>query len=197
MKVVITGHTSGVGEAVYNALEAAGHNVIGLSRSNNYNIKDEDKVVEKIILENPDVFVNNAYSKDSQTNILKKIYDNWKYKDKLIVNICSVASLIPNTHEDYLMEYASDKRKQRHFCEKVNFQYSKNDFKLIKCRLTNLNFDYAKTNFKSKHDKRKFPNLQPEEIANILLFVLSNKNVCIREISFHSTRNPEIEEWRL
>tara|TARA_R110002124_G_scaffold245543_3_gene410723 strand:- start:5063 stop:5647 length:585 start_codon:yes stop_codon:yes gene_type:complete len=194
MKVIITGHTSGIGAAVYNTLKAAGHSVVGLSRSNNYNIKDEDRVVEKIISENPDVFVNNAYSKGSQTNILKKIYDSWKYEDKLIINICSVASLIPNTHEDYLMEYASDKREQRHFCEKVNFQYSKNDFKLIKCRLTNLNFDYAKTNFKSKHDKRKFPNLTPEEIANIVMFITSNKNVCIREISFHSTRSPEIEE---
>ena len=95
------------------------------------------------------------------------------------------------------MEYASDKREQKKFCEKVNFQYSKKDFKTVKCKLTNLNFDYTKTNFKSKHDKRKFPNLSTEEVADIVMFAVKNKNVCFREISFHSTRLPEIQEWKL
>ncbi len=192
MKVVVTGHTSGIGSALFKLLESQGYSVIGLSRSNGYNIGDVDKVANKIISEDPDVFVNNAYLKDSQTEVLKKVYNEWKYKDKIIINICSVAALIPESHKDYEMEYASDKREQRDFCEKVNFSYSKKDFKNIKCKLTNLNFDYVKTNFKSKHDKREFPNLSPEEVAEVILFTMSNKNICFREISFHATRPPEI-----
>jgi len=192
MKAVITGHTSGIGKAVYELLEGAGFNVVGLSRSNGYNIQEADKVVRKVISEDPDIFINNAYHLKSQTDILKKTYQEFKFQDKLIVNICSVAALIPKTHEDYGMEYASDKRAQRKFCEEVNFEYSKKDFNKVKCKLTNLNFDYVKTNFKSKHDKRKYPNLSPQDVANIIFFVIINKNVCIREMSFHSTNPPEI-----
>lgn len=192
MKVVVTGHTSGIGSAIFDLLETSGYSVIGLSRMNGYNICDVDKVVTRIIYEDPDVFINNAYFKDSQTEILKKVYDKWKFKDKQIVNICSVAALIPENHSDYKMEYASDKREQRNFCEKVNFLYSKKDFKNVKCKLTNLNFDYVKTDFKSKHDKRKFPNLLPQEVSDVILFTINNRNICFREISFHSTRPPEI-----
>ena len=110
----------------------------------------------------------------------------------MIINICSVAALIPSDHDDYHMEYASDKREQRKFCQKVNFNYSKKDFVSTRCKLTNLNFDYVRTNFKSKHDKRKFPNLMPKEVANVVLFVILNKDICFREISFHSTKKSEI-----
>lgn len=197
MKIVITGHTSGVGEATFSLLKSLGHTVIGLSRSNNYDINDVDRVVNKIIAEDPDVFINNAYSKNTQTEILKKVYEKFSNKEKFIINVCSVASLIPTCHEDYNMEYASDKRNQRVFCEKVNFDYSKKDFNNVKCRLTNLNFDYTKTNFKSKHDKRKYPNLLPQEVANMIYFAMHtmiNNSMCIREISFHSIRPPEANQ---
>jgi hypothetical protein len=92
------------------------------------------------------------------------------------------------------MPYASDKREQKHFCESVNFNYSKTEFQNIKCRLTNLNFDYVKTEFNSKYDKRKFPNLLPEDIASIIKFIIDgyDKNICFREISLHSTNRPEL-----
>ncbi len=192
MKVVVTGHTKGIGKSIFDLLDKKGHNVIGLSRSNGFDISDTPKAIEDIISTNPDVFINNAYYDQAQTNILKKVYSKWKFKDKLIVNMCSIAALIPSDHEDYYMEYASDKRQQREFCQEVNFDYSKKDFMDVKCKLTNLNFDYVKTKFKSKHDKRKFPNLLPEEIANFVLFIIQNKEICFREVSFHSTRPPEI-----
>ena len=193
MKVLITGHTSGVGEATFELLKMFGHDVVGISRKNGYDINDIEKVFDKIKAEDPDVFINNAYSRESQTKLLKKVYKLWEFKEKSIINICSVASLIPLSHPDYKMVYAKDKRSQREFCEDINFTYSKKNFNKVKCKLTNLNFDYTKTNFPSKHDKRKFPNLLPVEVANIINYVVNNKNICFREISFHSTRPPEIE----
>ncbi len=192
MKILITGHTSGVGAATLKILKNMGYSVIGISRSNGYDIRDTENIFKKIMAEDPDVFINNAYLKDSQTTILKRVYEKWKLKEKLIVNICSVASLIPESHEDYLMDYAKDKRSQRDFCHDINFNYSKKDFSKVKCKLTNLNFDYTKTNFKSKHDKRKFPNLLPDDVGNLIAFIISNQNICFREVSFHSTRPPEI-----
>tara|TARA_R100000231_G_C5297399_1_gene156494 strand:+ start:279 stop:860 length:582 start_codon:yes stop_codon:yes gene_type:complete len=192
MKVVITGHTKGIGKSIFDLLTSEGYSVVGLSRSNGFDIGDIARVTKQITSINPDVFINNAYCDKAQTKILKKVYSSWKFKNKLIVNMCSIAALIPSDHEDYHMEYASDKRQQREFCQEVNFNYSKKDFMNVKCKLTNLNFDYVKTDFKSKHDKRKFPNLSPEEIASFVLFIIQNKEMCFREVSFHSTRPPEI-----
>ena len=192
MKIMLTGHTSGIGKATYDLLTKQGHDVIGLSRKNGYDINNSEKIINTILKENPDMFINNAYSKVSQTYILKELYDRWKQNKKHIINICSVAATIPEDHPDYLMEYATEKRNQREFCNKVNFEYSKKYFNIIKCKLTNLNFDYTKTNFKSKYDKRLYPNLLPEEVAEIILFVISNKNICVRDMSFHSTRKPEL-----
>tara|TARA_A100001515_G_scaffold125853_1_gene110822 strand:+ start:124 stop:708 length:585 start_codon:yes stop_codon:yes gene_type:complete len=192
MKVVITGHTKGIGKSIFDLLSDKGYDVVGLSRSNGFDISETQKVVEEIISIDPEIFINNAYQPKVQTEILKKVYSNWKSKTKMIINMCSVAALIPSDHEDYHMEYASDKREQKKFCEKVNFNYSKKDFVSTRCKLTNLNFDYVKTDFKSKHDKRKFPNLLPKEVADLVLFVILNKEVCFREISLHSTRIPEM-----
>jgi NADP-dependent 3-hydroxy acid dehydrogenase YdfG len=192
MKILITGHTKGIGNAVYNRLLKAGHNVVGFSRSNNNDISDTKTIIKKIIKEDPDVLINNAYHKNSQTEILKSVYRAWKEKNKTIINMCSVAALIPSSHSDYNSEYATDKRNQKIFCDKINFSYSKKDFLDVRCKLTNLNFDYTKTSFKSKYDKRKFPNLSPDDIADIIIFILSNKTICFRDISFHSTRAPEV-----
>ena len=115
--------------------------------------------------------------------------------NKLIINICSVAALLPIEHPDYSTQYPFDKRSQRDFCNKINFDYSKKDFKNVKCGLVNLNFDYVSTDFKSKYDKRMFPNLLPQDVANIIFYTIGsflNNNICFRDLSFHSTRMPEI-----
>ena len=82
-------------------------------------------MLETVLSSNLDVFINNAYANHYQTNLLKRTYDAWKFRDKLLVNIGSAASLIPKEHPDYNMEYASDKREQRNFCAEQNFLYSK------------------------------------------------------------------------
>ena len=115
-------------------------------------------------------------------------------RDKTIINICSVASLLPPEHPDYEMSYPVDKREQRSFCYEQNFKYSKTDFPYVKCGLINLNFDYVKTSFKSKYDKNLFPNLVGPEVANVVWYAiqaLQNK-ICFREMSFHSTKVPEL-----
>ena len=195
LTAVVTGHSRGVGQAILNLLEKNGVEVHGISRVNGFDLSENYEKVRDFITKNDfDVFINNAYVENNQTKLLKDVYDEWKEKEKLIINICSAAALLPEAHPDYNMKYPCDKRSQREFCHSVNFEYSKKDFSHIKCGLINLNFDYVSTSFKSKYDKRMFPNLSPEEVADIIWYAINafQNNICFRDVSFHSTRKPEI-----
>jgi hypothetical protein len=195
-KVLLTGHTAGVGLSTFKLLHKNNFDIKGISRSNGYDLKNNFEFVKKFIIEyDPDIFINNVYVEDYQTNLLTDLFEEWKFDKKMIINICSVASLIPKGHKDYNVSYVVNKRKQREFCEKINFDYSKINFRNQICKLVNLNFDYVDTNFPSKFDKKNFPNLKTEEVGDLINFVVSsfNKNICFREITIHSTNIGEIK----
>ena len=190
-KILITGHTAGLGSACYEALSLRGNELYGISRRTGYDLSSDYKLVKDRILQyNPDIFINNAYVESKQTQLLKDIYSEWKFLNKMIINIGSVAALIPSDHPDYKMPYAKNKREQRDFCQTHNFNFSKTDFKSIKCKLININFDYIKTDFPSKHDKSKYPNLLPSEAAEVIKYVIDGfeNNICFREITAHSNK---------
>ena len=75
MKVVITGHTWGVGKALYEHFQTFfGWEVIGLSRSNGYDIDvDFDKVVKAA--SGCFLFINNAYRDKQQTRLVNALKD--------------------------------------------------------------------------------------------------------------------------
>ena len=65
MKIAITGHTAGIGQAFANILQGRGHDIVGLSKRNGDNIRNIVKIVEKIT---PcDLFINNAQAGYAQT----------------------------------------------------------------------------------------------------------------------------------
>ena len=192
-KILLTGHTSGIGLSIFKLLKKNKLNIIGLSRTTGYDIKNNFEYVKQyIIKEDPDIFINNAYVETYQTLLLMELFEHWKFNKKMIINICSVASLIPQNHKDYNTQYSINKRNQREFCQKINFDYSKKNFNKQKCKLVNLNLDYVNTNFPSKYNKKKYPNLEPEEVANLVYFVIKSfdKNICFREITIHSNKKP-------
>mgnify|MGYP001626557762 CR=1 FL=1 len=47
MKIALTGHTSGIGKALYDILSQE-HDVVCFSRSNGYDIKEDD-TIERIV----------------------------------------------------------------------------------------------------------------------------------------------------
>ena len=58
MRIVITGHTKGLGKALYEYF-SPNHSVTGYSRSNRYDLnRFSDTVVEKSL--DSDIFINNA-----------------------------------------------------------------------------------------------------------------------------------------
>ena len=88
-----------------------------MSRASGHDLRTEySRFKDKIIQEDPDIFINNAYVEENQTKLLEDLFVKWKHERKLIINVCSIASTIPENHPDYTMPYASDKRRQRDFC---------------------------------------------------------------------------------
>ena len=76
MKIAITGHTAGIGQAFAQILQHRGHDIVGLSKRNGDNIRNIPKILEKII---PcDLFINNAQSGYAQTELLYAVWEAWQ-----------------------------------------------------------------------------------------------------------------------
>jgi NAD(P)-dependent dehydrogenase (short-subunit alcohol dehydrogenase family) len=94
MKIAITGHSAGIGQALYEIFQSNGHEVIGLSRRNGYNIRSLPKVLE--IIKSCDVFINNAQVGFAQTELLFALYKEWQgIENKKIINISTFMTSEP------------------------------------------------------------------------------------------------------
>lgn len=147
MKYAITGHTSGIGKAVYDTL---GENIIGFSKSTGYDITSKDdriKILHEI--EDCDVFINCASVGFAQTEMLVDYFDRYKDTDKTIVNIGSrVAEVtLPKTHT-HLVDYQAQKR---------SLKITVDDLKAIECpiNIRYIWFGYVGT----ERILKKYPDL--------------------------------------
>lgn len=94
MKIAITGHSAGIGQALSKIYQQQGHEIVGLSRRNGYNIRSINKIVSMV--ENCDVFINNAQVGFTQTELLFAVYKLWhNQKGKSIINISSMLTSFP------------------------------------------------------------------------------------------------------
>ena len=108
MKIAITGHTSGIGKYLFDEL-SKDNEVIGYSRTNMFDISDMDmrmKLFMDVMEQNPDVFINNAYSSanvHAQTEVFKGIYNAWERKsDKTIINVGTKGVLDTESERPYI-----------------------------------------------------------------------------------------------
>lgn len=118
MKVAITGHTQGIGKAIFEEMIKRGHEVTGYSRSNGYDISLEsarDQIIKEI--KDFDIFVNNAFSPQAQFELLKKITNSWDGSKKVIVNVGSKSIYATNVNEA-MKSYVEDKKLQNEFIYK-------------------------------------------------------------------------------
>lgn len=96
MKCVVTGHTSGIGKSIYEHFLFKGWEVHGMSRSNGYDIVDnQDDIIKEA--EDCDIFVNCAYSGPAQLQLLNRLYN----KVKNIIVVGSVAADYAKVWKDY------------------------------------------------------------------------------------------------
>lgn len=112
MKVVITGHTWGIGKALYDSFESAEWEVVGLSRSNGHDIDaDFDRVVEAAA--GADLFINNAYRDKQQTKLVHAL----KNKVKKMIVMGSVSRHYP---ELINTDYVQDKQELAEACRLIS-----------------------------------------------------------------------------
>jgi NAD(P)-dependent dehydrogenase (short-subunit alcohol dehydrogenase family) len=138
MKIALTGHTSGIGKALYDILSQE-HEVVCFSRSNGYDIK-YDITIEKIVQGSLDcdVFINNAYYSLSQVYILNKLWTFWaRDKSKTIVNISSL-SKYPGVSGNQ-SGYSAHKAALSHQAFLLMFKGNR------KCRMINVNPGYVES----------------------------------------------------
>ncbi len=112
-RIIITGHTHGIGRAIYDKFkEDSCREIIGMSRSNGYDIdKDFDKIVAEA--EGCELFINNAYRDGQQLKLLESLKD----KVDMMVVMGSVSRFYP---ELIPTQYVHDKQNLAEACRLVS-----------------------------------------------------------------------------
>ena len=112
-KIIITGHTHGVGKAIYDKFkEISCREIVGMSRSNGYDIeKDFDKIIAEA--EGCEMFINNAYCEQQQLHLVDALKD----KVDMMVVMGSVSRLYP---ELIPTEYVEHKQALAEACRLIS-----------------------------------------------------------------------------
>lgn len=95
MKIAITGHTAGIGQALSAVYHQEGHEIIGLSKRDGNNIRNIPKICDQI--EPCDVFVNNAQAGFAQTELLFEMAKRWTGSKKHIIVISTMMTQQPTS----------------------------------------------------------------------------------------------------
>jgi nucleoside-diphosphate-sugar epimerase len=93
MKIAITGHTHGIGKSFAEQLTQRGHNIVGISRREGENIRRIPHTAS--LIEDCDMFINNAQSHYAQTELLYEVWQRWQGQEKYIWNISTMMTEQP------------------------------------------------------------------------------------------------------
>lgn len=161
MKIAITGHTKGIGKALTEYFTAHGHTVIGFSRSNGFDITDQQtrEYIGKV-LETCDVFINNAYAPYAQKQLLLDTILLWKNTTNTIINIGSKSTLIKAV-PPYMEDYVQDKLQQSTIIKDRIFK--------ARPHIMNFTIGLVDTDMAKAFDARK---MQPCDIAKLIATLL-------------------------
>ena len=138
MKIAITGHKRGIGEAFAKQLSSKGHSIVGLSRSDGENIRRTAHTAS--LIESCDLFINNAISFYAQTELLFEVWHRWQKSDR-VHHIWNISTKLCELTEDKLvhgltmrqsMEYRNQKMSLELAHHQLNAQPSKIKMVLIR-----------------------------------------------------------------
>lgn len=93
MKIAITGHTAGIGQALAKQYADRGHEIVGLSKREGNNIRVVPKIAD--LIEPCDMFINNAQAGYAQTELLFEMAKRWTGTKKHIVVISTMMTQDP------------------------------------------------------------------------------------------------------
>jgi NADP-dependent 3-hydroxy acid dehydrogenase YdfG len=166
MKIAITGHTHGIGKAIFDLLSKS-HDVVGYSITNGYDISD-GSVCNLIVEEckEVDVFINNAYHPIGQVDLLKKFVSCWDHQDKIIINLGSKCCHGPKYTKWYMVEYWSAKKELQKIIS--------DRFFITNPKICNVNLGYVDTEMTSHLTTTN--KLSPIVVAEYVNSVLQYKD---------------------
>lgn len=168
MKVIVTGHTRGIGKGIFEYFRDNNFEVIGFSKSTGFDISnpaDRKQILQEAL--NADIFVNNAF-KDNDTGqleLLKEIFKLWENKDKKIINVSSRAAGTTTSAYSYF------KLAQDEFCKSVIFKNP---------TIINIKPGLTETD---RVRNIQGSRMSVDEIVNILDFIL-HSSIKIHSITF-------------
>ena len=160
MNFLITGHTSGIGKAIFEKF-----NGVGLSKSTGFNILNDDITP---YLKNCDVFINNAYDNSdpwAQTKLL--------YKSKHVPKIICIGS---NTTDQ------TKKKPHPYQSAKLALENSCNQLFYLGYNITLIKLGYVNTPRVSKITDKK---MEATYVANLIEWILQQP-YRVKEISIQS-----------
>lgn len=169
MKCVITGHTSGVGQYLFEYFTSKGWEVVGMSRSNGYDIsKDIDKVIQDSI--GADLFINNASCGSSQLELLRNL-------STVIPNIVTMGSAGTEFTNIWGKQYTLDKKELEEKFKLISMNTAVANMLLIK-------LSFAETSYSREKQNRLDSDftISYNEIARAIEFWLDNPK--IRQLDF-------------
>ena len=172
-KVAITGHTSGIGQAINDALDLLSGfsddkwEVRGYSRSNGWNLAEGNGnlLLEEIVNFDPDIFFNNAWHPGVQNHLCKKLHEKWKDTNKVIVNTGSITGYVPHTILDKKNIYAQDKKALSEYCILESFKYPYEN----SCRLINFSWGFVETGLISRDDVNSESLIDSFDVATMMI----------------------------
>lgn len=176
-KIVITGHTSGVGKTIYDALCADScREIVGLSRSNGYDIDaDFDKVVEAA--SGAELFINNAYRDKQQLKLVEALKD----KVGMMVVMGSVSRFYP---EVIPTQYVHDKQELAEACRLISMD--PNGIPVLHLDLSFIEGTVAN----NPDDFTSDFNITHQEILDTIVFWADHPN--IRQVEFTWKLTPHV-----
>ena len=160
IKIAITGHTSGLGKALFEHYS----NSIGLSRSTGFDITQPQNIIENV--GDCDVFINNAYDGIHQVTLLYELID-YGFSGKII----NISSNSGDGIKSKAHVYAIDKNA----LDKANEQlyYMGHD-------VTSVRPGWIDTPRVAFIEEEK---LNPDKVINIIDFIINCKHR-VKEITF-------------
>jgi NADP-dependent 3-hydroxy acid dehydrogenase YdfG len=182
MKIAITGHSKGIGNAIYNRV--VNHcTTVGFDITNGYDIQRPDEIIEQSL--DCNIFINNAYKSDWQNKIAELWYEAHKDKDHLLVNISSIAgeSNTKHSNQPWMIEYSNNKQALNKLSLEINQSGSKCKSTVVLPGIVDTTFVDSKV-FPEDSEVRKFYDrveesnaiIKPDDIANSVIWVLENFN---------------------
>jgi len=183
MKVILTGHTRGIGGALNRQMQSRGWEVSGFSQSTGYNLNSAHTFNEILReAETADIFINNAHHGFAQTNLLYDWFNKFRSNaEKIHVIVGSHAADFVHSHPH---RYEIQKRSIDHACQNLWFSPHANgpQAKVILAKLGLTDTDMVK----GLEWAQGRPSLTPDYVAEKILWTIDQALLpggYIREIS--------------